>query len=167
MILIQPSRQMLQSKKMANFKAIAAMSLNRVIGYQQQLPWHIPEELKWFRHVTLNQTLLMGRKTFESMGSRPLPQRKTYVLTRNDINLQGVQIIHSPEALYTLNETIWVCGGESIYKQLLPVCEELILSVIPKVLEGDTFFPYFESEFKLNRVLKKTDAFEIQSWVKK
>lgn len=152
---------------MATFKAIAAMSLNRVIGYKQQLPWHIPEELKWFRHVTLNQTLIMGRKTFESMGSRPLPQRKTYVLSRNAINLQGVQIIHSPEALYMLNETIWVCGGESIYKQLLSICEELILSVIPKTMEGDAFFPYFESEFKLNCILKKSDTFEVQSWIKK
>ena len=91
---------MLPSNKKTSFKAIAAMSINRVIGCQQQLPWHIPEELKWFKQVTLNQTLLMGRKTFESMGCRPLPQRKTYVLTRNHVSFQGIEVIHSPEELY-------------------------------------------------------------------
>jgi len=88
---------MLLSDKKTSFKAIAAMSINRVIGCQQQLPWRIPEELQWFKQVTLHQTLLMGRKTFESMGCRPLPQRKIYVLTKNSISFQGVEVIHAPE----------------------------------------------------------------------
>ena len=125
---------MLQSKKTV-FKAIAAMSVNRVIGCNQQLPWHIPEELQWFKQVTLNQILLMGRKTFESMGCRPLPQRKTYVLTRGTIKFQGVEIIHSPEELNRLGETVWVCGGAHVYEQLLPICDELILSIIPKTIK--------------------------------
>lgn len=157
---------MLLSDKKTSFKAIAAMSINRVIGCQQQLPWHIPEELKWFKQVTLNQTLLMGRKTFESMGCRPLPQRKTYVLTRNHVSFQGVEVIHSPEELYGLGGTVWVCGGAHVYEQLLPICDELILSIIPQTIEGDAFFPSFESYFKLNAILKQTDAFEVQSWVK-
>ena len=158
---------MLLSDKKTSFKAIAAMSINRVIGCQQQLPWHIPEELQWFKQVTLNQTLLMGRKTFESMGCRPLPQRKTYVLTRNIISFQGVEVIHDPEELYGLGGTVWVCGGAHVYEQLLPICDELILSVIPQTVEGDAFFPTFESHFKLNAILKQTDAFEVQSWIKK
>ena len=157
---------MLPSNRKTSFKAIAAMSQNRVIGCRQQLPWHIPEELKWFKQVTLGQTLLMGRKTFESMGCRPLPQRKTYVLTTHCIDFQGVEIIHSPEALYDLGGTVWVCGGAHVYEQLLPICDELILSIIPKIIEGDAFFPRFESFFKLNAVLKQTDSFEVQSWVK-
>ena len=157
---------MLLSDKKTSFKAIAAMSINRVIGCQQQLPWRIPEELQWFKQVTLNQTLLMGRKTFESMGCRPLRQRKTYVLTRNIISFQGVEVIHDPEELYSLGGTVWVCGGAHVYKQLLPICDELILSIIPQIIEGDAFFPAFKSYFKLNAVLKQTDSFEVQSWVR-
>ena len=108
----------------------------------------------------------MGRKTFESMGCRPLPQRKTYVLTRNHVSFQGVEVIHSPEELYGLGGTVWVCGGAHVYEQLLPICDELILSIIPQTIEGDAFFPSFESYFKLNSILKQTDAFEVQSWVK-
>ena len=84
---------------MIDFKIIAAMSLNRVIGCRQSLPWHLPEELQWFRQTTLNQTLLMGRKTFDSMGKRPLPQRTTYVLTHHKTGLQGVQEITSLDEL--------------------------------------------------------------------
>ena len=142
------------------------MSINRVIGCQQQLPWHIPEELQWFKQVTLKQTLLMGRKTFESMGCRPLPQRKTYILTRKHVSFSGVEVIHSPEELYSLGGTVWVCGGAHVYEQLLPICEELILSIIPQIIEGDAFFPSFESHFKLNAILKQTDSFKVQSWVK-
>ncbi len=157
---------MLQSDKKTSFKAIAAMSINRVIGCQQQLPWHVPEELQWFKQVTLHQTLLMGRKTFESMGCRPLPQRKTYVLSRNFISFQGVEVIHAPEELYGLGGTVWVCGGAHVYQQLLPICDELILSIIPQIIEGDAFFPPFESYFKLNATLKQSDAFKVQSWIK-
>ena len=91
---------------MAQLKAIAAMALNRTIGYHQQLPWHIPEELKHFRETTLNQTLLMGRKTFESMGSRPLPHRQTYILTTKDISYEGVKTIHSINELDSIDGTV-------------------------------------------------------------
>lgn len=158
---------MLPSKTTTSFKAIAAMSLNHAIGCEQKLPWHIPEELKWFKQVTLNQTLVMGRKTFESMGCRPLPQRKTYVLTRSNVDFQGVEVIHSPEELYHLDGTVWVCGGAQIYEQFLPICDELVLSVIPRWVHGDAFFPHFEPYFKFNIILKQTILFEVQSWIRK
>ena len=150
---------------MIDFKIIAAMSLNRVIGRRQRLPWHLPEELQWFRQTTLNQTLLMGRKTFESIGKRPLPQRTTYVLTRHITGLQGVHEITSLDELPEQLKTVWVCGGASIYEHLLPRASELILSVVQCTIDGDTFFPPFESRFKRVAVLKRTDDFEVQKWI--
>ena len=152
---------------MFEMKAIAAMALNRVIGNNQQLPWHIPEELKHFRETTLNQTLLMGRKTFESMGARPLPHRKTYILTTNNTRFEGVHTIHSINELDTLNETIWLCGGAKIYEQFLPQCSELILTVILQTFDGDAFFPPFEHLFEKKEIIKQTDRFEIQRWIRK
>ena len=152
---------------MLKLKAIAAMALNRTIGYQQRLPWHLSEELKHFKETTLNQTLLMGRKTFESMGARPLPHRKTYILTTQDVPYEGVQIIHSIEALNSVNETVWLCGGAQIYKQFLPSCSELILSVIQKEYPGDAFFPPFEHLFEKKEIIQSNATFEVQRWVRK
>ena len=152
---------------MAQLKAIAAMALNRTIGFKQQLLWHISEELKHFRATTLNQTLLMGRKTFESMGSRPLPHRQTYILSTRDIAYEGVKTIHSINELDSLDDTVWICGGAQIYEQFLPLCSELLLSVIQKEFEGDVFFPPFEHLFTQKEILKRTDSFEIQRWIRK
>ena len=152
---------------MAHLKAIAAMALNRTIGYKQQLAWHIPEELKHFKETTLNQTLLMGRKTFESMGARPLPHRQTYLLTTQDITYDGAKTIHSIDELDSLDTTVWLCGGAQLYKQFLPLCSELILSIIQKEYEGDAFFPPFEHLFEKNEVIKPSSEFEIQRWFRK
>lgn len=150
---------------MPEMKAIAAMALNRVIGNNQQLPWHIPEELKHFRATTLNQTILMGRKTFESMGTRPLPHRRTYILSTNNTRYEGVHTIHSINELNAIDGTIWVCGGAKIYEQLLPLCSELILTVIQQEFEGDVFFPHFEHLFEKKEIINRTNRFEIQRWV--
>ncbi len=150
---------------MTQFKAIAAMALNRSIGWNQQLPWHIPEELQWFRQTTLNQTLLMGRKTFESMGCRPLPHRITYILTSQKLAYKGVKTIQSIKDLNSLKGPIWICGGAHIYEQFLPLCFEIFLSVIQKNYPGDTFFPHFENFFEKINIIKKTDLFEVQHWI--
>ncbi len=150
---------------MAEFKAIAAMALNRTIGINQQLPWCIKEELQWFRQTTLHQTLLMGRKTFESMGARPLPQRTTYVLSHQTVPLDGVKTIDSIHDLEALDSTVWICGGAHIYEQFIPLCSEIILSVIQDIYDGDTFFPPFEHLFKQKEILKKTADFEVQRWI--
>lgn len=150
---------------MVTFKAIAAMASNRVIGRSNRLPWHLPEELQHFRQTTLHQTLLTGRKTFESMGSRPLPQRTTYVLTHRAFSRDDVHVITDISQIPATVETVWVCGGASIYAQLLPLCDELLLSVIFQTYDGNAFFPPFEHLFGKEEIVKKTDTFEIQRWV--
>ena len=145
---------------------IVATAHKNAIGRKGDLLFHISADLRRFKEITMGHPIIMGRKTFESMGCRPLRQRKTYVLTRNIISFQGVEVIHDPEELYSLGGTVWVCGGAHVYKQLLPICDELILSIIPQIIEGDAFFPAFKSYFKLNAVLKQTDTFEVQSWVR-
>src|SRR5271154_3909195 len=80
------------------FHAIAAMSENRVIGNQGKIPWHIPEDFRWFKHKTMGGTLIMGRKTFESIG-KPLPGRKTVVLTRQPMEVPGVKVYHDATTL--------------------------------------------------------------------
>ncbi len=140
------------------------MASNRVIGNNGKLPWHISEELQWFRQTTLHQTLLMGRKTFESMGCRPLPQRTTYVLSSQKIPYEGIHAITSIDELNELQDTVWLCGGAHMYEQFLPLCSELFLTVIHNTYEGDAVFPQFEHLFKQRAVLKTTEAFEIQKW---
>ena len=147
------------------FKAIAAMSVNRVIGRDNRLPWNLPEELQHFRQTTLHQTLLMGRKTFESMGCRPLPSRTTFVLTHRAFPAEGVHVITDISQIPATVETVWVCGGATVYTQLLPLCNELLLSVIRQSYDGDAFFPPFEHLFQKTEVIKKTETFEVQRWL--
>lgn len=130
-------------------KAIAAMSLNRVIGAGNKIPWHLPEDFKWFKQTTTGHVLVMGRKTYESIG-RPLPNRLTVVLTRSQQPIPGVQTLADlgelkPEA-YGGRE-LFICGGAQIYAQALPLCSDLYLTLVNREVEGDTFFPPFEDLF--------------------
>jgi dihydrofolate reductase len=152
---------------MNSFKAIAAMSENRVIGNQGGIPWHLPEDFKWFKQTTMGDILVMGRKTYASIG-RPLPGRQTYVLSRQQQAIEGVEIIHSLDTLNKLktDRTIWIAGGGDIYKQLLPMCEELYLSRVHREVEGDAFFPEFESSFELNDILLDAPGFTVERWVR-
>ncbi len=148
-------------------RAIAAMSLNRVIGKEGKIPWHIPEDFKWFKRTTTGQAVLMGRKTYESLG-RPLPNRRNLVVTRGG-ELEGVEIVRDLEAFRTEDYPcdVWVIGGAEIFRQMLSRCEGLYLSVIPRVVEGDTFFPEFEDRFEfLGTVLKHPD-FEVREYRRK
>lgn len=145
-------------------KAIAAMSLNRVIGCDGKIPWHIPEDFKWFKKITTGQVVLMGRKTYESLG-RPLPNRTNVVVTRQG-EISGVITI-SDLALLDLSrfrEDVFVIGGAEIYAQTLPKCSDLYLSVINREVEGDVFFPEFESHFKLENVILKHSEFEVRHY---
>jgi dihydrofolate reductase len=146
------------------FKAIAAMSLNRVIGDGNTIPWHLPEDFKWFKETTMGQVLAMGRKTFESIG-RPLPGRETVVLTRNPGSVSGVLTLGSIEALGLAeafgDRTIFICGGAEIYSQALGQCSDLFLTRVKREVEGDAFFPEFESHFDSGEVLRETPDFDI------
>jgi len=150
---------------MSNYQAIAALSLNKVIGNKGDIPWHLPEDFKWFKEKTLGNTLLMGRKTYESIG-RPLPGRKTIVLSRQtSLDLpEGVVHIHSPEELkgVDIQGTLFICGGAEIYKQYLPQCSDLYLTWVNREVEGDTLFPEFEELFELKEILREEEGFRIE-----
>ncbi|WP_413615168.1 dihydrofolate reductase [Halomonas cupida] len=129
---------------------IAAMSRNRVIGVDNQLPWYLPEDLKFFKRMTQVKPLVMGRKTFESIG-RPLPNRLNIVVTRDTaFQHDGVRVCHDlvsaiemadQHATVDAADEIMVMGGAQIYAQALPVAQRLYLTEVDIELEGDAFFP--------------------------
>jgi len=123
---------------------IAAMSRNRVIGRGGAIPWHIPADLRRFRELTLGHTVIMGRKTFESIG-RPLAGRKNVVVTgQAGYSPEGVVVVHSLaeaiESSYPDSE-LFICGGSEIYQQALPLCSRIYLTVLDLDLDGDRYFP--------------------------
>jgi len=148
-------------------RAIAAMSLNRVIGKEGRIPWHIPEDFKWFKRTTTGQAVLMGRKTYESMG-RPLPNRRNLVVTRGR-DIDGVEIVRDLAAFRPEDYPcdVWVIGGAEIYRQMLDRCELLYLSVIPREIEGDAFFPEFEDRFELVGPVLNQPEFEVREYRRK
>lgn len=152
---------------MPEFKAIAAMSENRVIGNQGDIPWHLPEDFKWFKKTTMGQILVMGRKTYQSIG-RPLPGRQTYVLSRQSQPIPGVQLLADLAELEQLQTelTVWIAGGGEIYRQLLPRCSELYLTRVHRQVEGDAHFPPFEDQFQLSEVLFQHPDFSIERWTR-
>ena len=132
---------------------IAAMAKNRVIGRGNAIPWHIPSELQRFKTMTMGHTLVMGRKTFESIG-RPLPGRKTIIVTRNpEYRAAGCLVAQSLTAAIALcpeTETIFIAGGGEIYREALPLAEAIYLTVLDREVEGDILFPEFDpSQFRM------------------
>lgn len=126
---------------------IAAMSANRVIGSNNDLPWRLPADWKRFKSLTMGHHLIMGRKTFESIG-QPLPGRTTVVITRQTgYAPEGVLVAHSVEqALQTVggDDEVFIAGGAQIYQQMLPRADRMYLTSIDEQFEGDTDFPEFE-----------------------
>jgi dihydrofolate reductase len=147
---------------MKPFKAIAAMAENRVIGNGDTIPWHLPEDFKFFKQTTMGHVLLMGRKTFESIG-RPLPGRETVILSRSGFSHDGVKTVSSLDALDCSGElrTVFVCGGAEIYQQMLPDCSDLYLTHVKRTVEGDAFFPEFEHLFEPVETLQDNADFRI------
>ena len=125
---------------------IAARARNGVIGLDNRMPWHLPEDQAYFKRVTLGKPVVMGRKTFESIG-RPLPGRLNIVVTRNpDWQAAGVQVAHSLDAALALAaaaapEEIMLIGGAELYRQALPQADVLYLTEIDAEFAGDAFFP--------------------------
>lgn len=139
------------------------MALNRVIGCGNRLPWHLPEDFRWFKQLTLHHVLLMGRRTFASIG-RALPQRQTIVLTRS--GWTHPQVLTAPDlnALPLAPDdprTVFICGGADVYRQALPHCSDLYLTLVKRTVEGDAFFPPFEDQFDLVGELRDTPEFTI------
>lgn len=147
---------------MKHYQAIAAMSLNRVIGRDNRIPWHLPEDFRWFKEKTMGGTLVMGRRTFQSIG-RPLPGRTTVVLSRSGFHAPGVHSVPSLGALESLElpPPVFVCGGAEVYRQALPLCRDLFLTVVQREVEGDAFLPPFEEQFELVGTLRETADFKV------
>jgi len=148
-------------------RAIAAMARNRVIGKDGKIPWHVPEDFRWFKKTTLGQSVLMGRKTYESLG-RALPNRRNLVVTRG-ADIPGVEMVRDLGAFRAEDYPgdVWVIGGAEIYRQMLPLCESIYLSIIPVEVEGDTFFPEFEDQFELVGTVLKQTEFEVLEYRRK
>ena len=141
------------------------MSLNRVIGAGNRIPWHLPEDFKWFKKMTTGNVIVMGRRTFESIG-KPLPNRETIVLTRSQTSLPGVRTLPALSALDPAEpafagKTIYICGGAQVYRQALPLCSDLYLTLVQREVEGDSCFPPFEDQFKLFAELQTNPEFRI------
>ncbi len=142
--------------------AVAAMSENRVIGTGNEIPWHISEEFKWFKKITMGKTLLMGRKTFESIG-KPLPGRRTIVLSRGGFSYEGVTVIRDLSELSQIADLdeIVVAGGGEIYRQTKGIWSEVYLSVVKRVVEGDAFFPEFEDQMDFLETVMDNEDFKV------
>lgn len=153
---------------MKPFKAIAAMSQNRVIGQGNTIPWHLPEDFKWFKQTTTGHIIVMGRKTYESIG-RLLPNRTTVILSRSDLNVPGAMMLKNLAALQpaTDGRETFICGGAEIYRQALPLCSDLYLTLVKRSVEGDAFFPPFEDQFELVETLRDTSDFSILHYRRK
>jgi dihydrofolate reductase len=128
---------------------IAAMDRNRLIGNNNQLPWHLPADLAHFKAVTMGKPVIMGRKTYESIG-RPLPGRTNIVLTRSaDFQPEGVLVAASLEkALETVvaEDEVMIIGGSSVYEHALPLADRLYLTCVENSYQGDAWFPDFDIE---------------------
>lgn len=128
---------------------IAAMAKNRVIGKDNTIPWHIPGEQQRFKAMTMGHTLIMGRKTFESIG-RPLPGRKTVIISRNR-GYQAAGCLVAPSlaealALCPETETVFIAGGGEIYQQALDLADSIYLTILHREVEGDILFPEFDQK---------------------
>lgn len=125
------------------------MADDRVIGIHNSLPWKLPADMQWFRRHTLGKPVVMGRKTFDSFGGRPLPQRTNIVVTSDrDYVAEGAVVVHSiDEALQAAGDAdeVMVIGGASFYEQLLPRADRFYITQVHGRFEGDAWFPEYES----------------------
>lgn len=149
---------------------IAAMAKNRVIGRNNQLPWHLPDDLKNFKNFTAGNTIVMGHKTFLSIG-RPLPNRNNVVISALLPPTQGIDVCKSfeegIEKARSYGKEIFISGGASVYARALPIADKLYLSYVKEDYDGDVFFP----EFDLSKweVVERIDFpdFELVKYVRK
>lgn len=128
---------------------IAAVSNNGVIGIDNKLPWHLPADLKHFKELTTGHTVVMGRKTFESIG-KPLPSRTNIVLTRDrSFKHDGVLVTHDFNTIYNLKKEVFVIGGKDIYELFINEADKLYITRVHANVHGDTYFPYIPKHFEL------------------
>ena len=120
---------------------LVAHDQQRVIGVNNQLPWHLPNDLKHVKKLSTGNTLVMGRATFDSIG-KPLPNRKNVVLTRNtSFAHDGVEVIHSIDEIYNLSGHVFIFGGQTLFEAMIDKVDDMYITVIEDKFNGDTFFP--------------------------
>jgi dihydrofolate reductase len=129
---------------------IAAIDQNNLIGNKNQIPWKLPEDLKFFKQVTTGKNVVMGRKTYESIG-KPLPNRNNYIITNDhSYKTHSAYVIHSIETILFLSQIkkqeFYIIGGSQIYKLFLPHADYMILTHIHSTYQGDTYFPRYEEK---------------------
>ena len=133
---------------------IAAVAKNGLIGKDNRLPWHLPADLRFFKNTTIGHPIIMGRKSFESIG-KALPGRTNIVLTRNAnfAAAENLKVVHSLEEAFevarkTGTDECFVIGGAEIYKEALPFCQKLYITRVHGIFEGNTYMPEFEKGFR-------------------
>ena len=125
---------------------LVAHDKQRVICYKNALPWHIPNDLKHVKQLSTGHTLVMGRKTFESIG-KPLPNRKNVVLTRdNNFKPDGVEVIHTIDDIYNLEGHVFIFGGQTLFEVMIDKVDDMYITVVDGKHQGDTFFPPYTFE---------------------
>jgi len=151
------------------YKAIVAVAENGVIGRGGDLPWRLPGDLKWFKKITLGHTILMGRKTWDSLPGA-LPGRKNWVLSRQVSPEDGMSVFRSmAEVNQALDpsQDLFVIGGGEIYSMALPLCHELYISEVRQnIPDGDAFFPSYKDDFIPEEVLDDNEDFLLRRWIR-
>lgn len=123
---------------------IVAHADQNVIGFKGSMPWHLPDDLKHVKRLTEGNTIVMGRKTYDSIG-RPLPNRRNVVMTRDkNFTAEGVDIIHSVDEIKSLDGKVFIFGGSNIYKETMHLVDEMYVTRIYETFGGDTFFPEYD-----------------------
>ncbi|MDZ7829294.1 MAG: type 3 dihydrofolate reductase [Halofilum sp. (in: g-proteobacteria)] len=146
---------------------IAAMDRNRVIGRDGELPWRLPNDLQWFKRCTMGKPMIMGRRTWESIG-RPLPGRTSIVLTTDEsFSVEGATVVHGLEAALEAAgdaEEVMVIGGGVLFADTITLADRLYLTVIQAEVEGDTWFPFFSTDDWQETFSEHHDADENNPW---
>ncbi|CAH1190897.1 MULTISPECIES: dihydrofolate reductase [Paenibacillus] len=136
-----------------SIELVWAMGENGAIGLNNAIPWRLPKDMAFFKQRTLNKTIIMGRRTWESFGGKPLPQRRNIVITRDlDYKVEQAEVVHTIEEglSATQGEELCVIGGSEIYREFLPFADRLVVTKIHEHFEADTFFPNIDwSEWEL------------------
>jgi len=136
---------------------VVAIASNYAIGKDNQLLWHLPKDLKHFKDITAGGTVIMGRKTFDSVG-KPLPKRRNIVITRKPVSIEGCEVVGSIDAALALcktEEEVFIVGGAEIYRQTMPLVNRIYLTIVHHSFDADTFFP--EIDYKQWKELERED----------
>ena len=149
---------------------IVAVDENGCIGINGKMPWHIPEELKHFKEYTWNKKVLVGRKTYESIG-KPLKNRKVYVLSHDNILDENIEVIHNLDLFIkkykNYDEELVVIGGSQIYEMMMDHVDKMVISVIKTKVKGDTYFPKFDINDFILVSKQENEKYDVYTFIRK